>query len=161
VHPSNLQRTELLGILSSILLVVSLFIPWFDLEKTPERINQSAWICGDGVYSCDAWATFPTGRWLFLAAAAAPLILAYFIVRAQKGKYPTGEFTMTVGFIVIVLVIFNGIIKKPGESIDQIGISLDLGYWMALAAGLLMALAGAFRSVEQGGGAGRRPPGTF
>jgi hypothetical protein len=161
VHFSNLQRTELVGILSSALLVFSIFSPWFDLAQTPERINQKAWICGDGVYSCDAWATFPIGRWLFLAAAAAPVILAYFIVRAQKGKYPTGEFTMTVGFIVIVLVIFNGILQKPGESVDQIGISLDYGYWMALAAGVLIAGAGALRSVEQGGGAGRRPPGTF
>lgn len=161
MHFGNLQRTELVGILSSILLTVSLFIPWFDLAETPERVNQQAWICGTNVYSCDAWSTFPIGRWLFLAAAAAPVILAYFIVRAQKGKYPTGEFTMTVGFIVIVLVVFNGILKKPGDSIDQIGISLDTGYWMALIAGILMAAAGAFRSVEQGGGAGRRPPGTF
>jgi hypothetical protein len=161
VHFGNLQRTELVGILSSVLLVISLFVPWFELADTAERTNQAAWICGTNVYSCDAWSTFPIGRWLFLAAAAAPVILAYFIVRAQKGKYPTGEFTMTVGFIVIVLVIFNGILKKPGESVDQIGISLALGYWMALAAGVLMAAAGAFRSVEQGGGAGRRPPGTF
>ena len=161
MHFGNLQRTELVGILSSILLVISLFIPWFDLAETPERVNQQAWICGTNVYSCDAWSTFPIGRWLFLAAAAAPIILAYFIVRAQKGKYPTGEFTMTVGFIVIVLVVFNGILKKPGDSIDQIGISLTTGYWLALAAGILMAVAGAFRSVEQGGGAGRRPPGTF
>ena len=158
---SNLQRTEVLGILSSVLLVISLFVPWFDLAETPERVAQEAWICGANEYSCTGWATFPIGRWLFLAAAAAPVILAYFIVRSQKGKYPTGEFTMTVGFIVIVLVVFNGILDKPGDSIDQIGISLDFGYWMALGAGILMAIAGAFRSVEQGGGAGRRPPGTF
>ena len=150
-----------MGVLASALLVISLFIPWFDLADTAERRNQGAWICGTGEFSCDAWSTFPIGRWLFLAAAAAPVILAYFIVREAKGKYPTGEFTMTVGFIVIVLVIFNGILQKPGESIDQIGISLAPGYWVALVAGVLMAAAGAFRSVEQGGGAGRRPPGTF
>ena len=161
MHFGNLQRTELVGILSSILLVASLFVPWFDLAQTEERINQEAWICGAGDYTCTGWETFPLGRWLFIAAAAAPVILAYFIVRAQKGKYPTGEFTMTVGFIVIVLVVFNGILDKPGDSIDQIGISLNVGYWMALGAGVLMAAAGAFRSVEQGGGAGRRPPGTF
>jgi hypothetical protein len=158
---SNLQRTELVGIIASALLVISLFVPWFDLAHTQERINQEAWICGTGEYECTGWATFPIGRWLFLAAAAAPVLLAYFIVREEKGKYPTGEFTMTVGFIIIVLVVFNGILDKPGDSIDQIGISLAAGYWMALGAGVLMAAAGAFRSVEQGGGAGRRPPGTF
>ena len=161
MHFGNLQRTVLVGILSSILLVASLFVPWFELADTAERRNQEAWICGTGDLSCTGWETFPIGRWLFIAAAAAPVILAYFIVRAQKGKYPTGEFTMTVGFIVIVLVVFNGILDKPGDSIDQIGISLTTGYWMALGAGVLMSAAGAFRSVEQGGGAGRRPPGTF
>ena len=165
---SNLQRTEVLGILSSILLLISLSIPivgldvpWFSLEESQERINQEAWICGTREYSCDAWSTFPLLRWLLVAAAAAPLILTYFILRAQKGKYPTGEFTMTVGLIAIVLIGFVGILDKPGNSIEQIGISLDLGYFLAMGAAVLMTIAGAFRSIESGGGAGRRPPGTF
>lgn len=161
MHFSNLQRTELVGLASSALLLLSLFLPWFELTDTPERQAQNAFICGADDFTCTAWETFPTFRWLLVAAAAAPIILTYFIVRAQKGKYPTGEFTMTVGFAVIVLVAFNGLLNKPGDSIEEFGISLTYGYFVALLAGVLMAGAGAMRSLESGGGPVRRPPGTF
>jgi hypothetical protein len=157
---TRLERTELVGLASAGLLVVSLFLPWFSLSDTPERAQQGAWICGTGNHSCSGWQTFPLNRWLFLAAAAAPVILTYFILTSQRGKYPTGEFTMTVGLAVIVLVGFNGIISKPGSGV-QFGISLDYGYFLAMLAGLVMAIAGALRSLESGGGAPRKPPATY
>jgi hypothetical protein len=82
-------------------------------------------------------------------------------VTAERTAYPTGEFTMTVGIAVVVLVGFNGIIDKPGGGLEEIGISLDWGYFVALLAGLLMAGAGAVRSLGFGGGAPRKPPATF
>jgi hypothetical protein len=100
-------------------------------------------------------------RWLLVAAAVAPVLLAYFVLRAEKGKYPTGEFTMTVGFAVIVLVAFNGLLDKPGTTIEQFGIGLKWGYFVALLAGALMAGAGALRSLESGGGAPKKPPGAY
>jgi hypothetical protein len=159
---SRLQRYELVGIASSALLVVSLFLPWFDLGgSAARRANQDAWICGTGEFDCSGWSTFPILRWLLLAAAAAPLILAYFVVTDEKGQYPTGEFTMTVGLAVIVLVAFNGILNKPGTSIEEFGVSLSWGYFVALLAGIMMTVAGALRSLESGGGAPKKPPGTF
>jgi hypothetical protein len=155
----ELRRKGIFGLIAAAVLIVSVFLPWFSLTDTPERVQQDAWICGDGETSCNAWDTFPIGRFLFLLAALAPILLTYFVLTAQKGKYPTGEVTMTVGFAVITLVVFNGIIDKPGEF--EFGISLDYGYFLALAAGLLMAVSGALRSLEHGGGAERRPPGTF
>ena len=157
---TRLQRSELVGLASAALLVVALFLPWYSLSHTPERIKQDAWICGAGHYTCSGWATFPINRWLFLAAAAAPIILTYFILTSQKGKYPTGEATMTVGLAVVVLVGFNGFISKPGSAI-QFGISLEPAYFLAMLAGLVMAGAGAARSLESGGGAERKPPATF
>jgi hypothetical protein len=162
---SRLQRTELVGVIGSVLLLVSIFLPWFSLTHTAQRTSQTAqggdpWVCGVQEFSCNAWSTFPINRFLFLAAAAAPFILAYLVVTGEKGAYPTGEFTMTVGFAVIVLVFFNGIIAKPGGD-PQFGISLDIGYFLAMIAGLLMAGAGALRSLESGGGAQRKPPATF
>jgi len=157
---TRLQRSELVGLASAALLVIALFMPWYSLSHAPERIKQGSWVCGTGHYSCSGWATFPIARWLFLLAAAAPVILTYFILTSQKGKYPTGEFTMTVGLAVIVLVGFNGLIKKPGSSIS-FGISLDIGYFLAILAGMIMAVSGALRSLESGGGAQRKPPATF
>jgi hypothetical protein len=159
---SKLQRYELVGVISSLLLLISLFLPWFHLSlAAADRTRNDAWICGVGDRDCTGWETFPINRILFLLAAAAPLILAYFILTSQTGKYPTGEVTMTVGFAVITLVLFNGLIDKPGSTIQEAGVGLRPGYLLALLAGLLMAGAGAFRSLESGGGAARRPPGTF
>jgi hypothetical protein len=156
----RLQRTELVALGSAALLVVSVFLRWYTLSDTPQRVQQKAWICGAHHFSCTAWATFPINRWLFLAAAAAPVILTYFIITAQRGQYPTGEFTMTVGLAVIVLAGYNGFISKPGGT-GQFGVSLSYGFFVALLAGAIMAVAGALRSLESGGGAQRKPPATF
>ncbi len=157
----TLQRSELVGLGSSALLVLALFLPWFSLSHEPVlRHQQNAWVCGVDKYSCSGWETFPVNRWLFLLAAAAPVILTYFIVTSQKGKYPTGEATMTTGLAVVVLVGYNGLIAKPGSGV-QFGISLDIGYFLAILAGAIMAGAGAVRSLESGGGAQRKPPATF
>ncbi len=156
----RLQRTELVGLGAAALLVLSVFLPWYSLTDTPERVQQKAWVCGVNEFSCNAWSTFPINRWLFLAAAAAPILLTYFILTSQRGQYPTGEFTMTVGLAVIVLAGFNGFVSKPGGS-GQFGVSLDYGFFLALLAGFVMAGAGALRSLESGGGAPRKPPATF
>jgi hypothetical protein len=157
---SNLKRFELYGLAAAVLLIISLFLPWFDLTHTPTRAPQEAWVCGTGDYQCTGWETFPIARWLFVGAAVAPILLAYFIVTQQRGKYPTGEFTMTVGLAVIVLVGFNGVIQKPGGG-DIFGVSLTYGYFLALLAGLGLTVAGALRSLESGGGAQRKPPATY
>jgi hypothetical protein len=156
----TLQRSELVGLASAALLVVAVFLPWYSLSDTPQRYQQKAWICGTGHFHCNAWNTFPVNRWLFLAAAAAPIILTYLILTSQKGKYPTGEFTMTVGLAVVVLAGFNGFVSKPGGG-GQFGVGLEYGFYLALLAGLVMAGAGAIRSLESGGGAPRKPPATF
>jgi hypothetical protein len=157
---TRLQWTELVALAGAALLVISLFLPWFSLTDVPQRAQQNAWVCGTGEFSCSGWDTFPINRWLFLAAAAAPILLTYFILTSQRGEYPTGEFTMTVGLAVIVLAGFNGIVSKPGSGV-QFGVSLDYGYWLTLLAGLVIAVAGALRSLESGGGAQRKPPATF
>ena len=155
-----MQGIELLGFASSALLLLSLFLTWFTLTDTPERAQQKAWVCGTKQFSCSAWDTFPINRWLFVAAAVSPVILAYFVLTSQRGKYPTGEATMTVGLAVIVLVGYNGLIQKPGGG-AQFGVSLSYGYLLALLAGVGITIAGALRSLESGGGAERKPPATF
>ncbi len=157
---SLLKKTEWLGIVSSVLLILALFLPWFGLTDVPERVIQNSWVCGTGEFQCTAWQSFGFTRWLFVAAAVAPLLMAYFVATDELGKYPTGEATMTVGFAVIVLVGFNGVVLLPGDGV-QFGISLKWGYFVALLAGVMMAAAGALRSLESGGGAKRKPPATY
>jgi hypothetical protein len=154
-----LRRSETVGALASLTLVVSIFLPWVSLSHAPERVQQGAWLCGANEYSCSAFGTFPILRWLLLAAACAPLILAWIVVRGQTLSWPPGELTMVVGFTAFVLIAYNGIVAKPGSF--QFGIGLSGGYWLALLSTVAMSGAGASRTLESGGGAERRPAGMI
>jgi hypothetical protein len=157
---SRLRRSEAIGAIASLVLLVSLlFLPWFDLSHASTRAQQGAWVCGTDNYSCTGFDTFPILRWLLIAACAAPLILAWIVVRGNKLSWPPGEVTMTVGFTAFVLIAYNGILDKPGTF--EFGISLGIGYWLALLSSLAMAIAGASRSLEHGGGPQRKAAGTI
>ena len=112
---SRLNPTRVaVGAAASLLLVVSiLFLPWYSLTDVPERAAQNAWLCGEGEFSCTGFETFPILRWLLIAAAFAPLILAYILVRGHQLSWAPGEMTMVVGFTAFVLIAYNGIIDMP------------------------------------------------
>ncbi len=160
---SRLDRNRtIVGGTASILLIISLFLmPWYSLGDTPGRSDQdpSAFICGTGDYSCTGFATFPILRWLLLAGALSPLILAWIIVRGHKLSWAPGEMTMVVGFAMMVLIGYNGIIDKPGSGTAEIGISLDYGYWVALICAIAIAGTGFLRS-QAGQKRQRKAPGT-
>jgi hypothetical protein len=151
------------GGLGSILLIISvLFLPWFSLTDVPERsAGQGAWLCGEGELSCTGFETFPIMRWLLLAAALAPLILGWIIVRGHKLTWPPGEVTMVVGFAATVLIFYNGVMDKPAPDDGlEFGESLEWGYWVALLAAIAIAATGFFRSAQERGPIKRKAPGT-
>ena len=152
------------GLTASLLLIVSvLFLPWFSYDTesiAPKEPVDEAWVCGVGEESCTAFETFPILRWLLLLAAVAPIILAWILVRAHKLSYPPGEMTMVAGFAAFVLILYNGIIDKPGSGPGEIGLSLDYGYWVALLSSAAIAGVGWTRSLESGARKGRKAPGT-
>jgi hypothetical protein len=157
----NMRRTVVGGVASVLLILSILFMPWYSLTDVPERADQGAWLCGTDEFSCTGFETFPIMRWLLLAAALAPLILAWIIVRGHKLTWPPGEMTMVVGFTAFVLVLYNGIIDKPAPSKGiEFGESLDWGYWVALLATLVIAATGFFRSAQERGPVQRKAPGT-
>ena len=53
---------------------------------------------------------------------------------------------MVVGFTMMVLIGYNGIIDKPGSGPAEIGVSLDYGYWLALLCTIAIAATGFLRS---------------
>jgi hypothetical protein len=159
---SRLDRNRvILGALGGSVLVVSiLFLPWYSLSHISTRSQQGAWICGSNDYSCTGFETFPILRWLLLAGALAPLILAYVLVRGHKLSWAPGEMTMVVGFTATVLIGYNGVVDKPGTGPQEIGISLSYGYWLALLAAVAIAVTGFLRSLASGGRQARKAPGT-
>jgi hypothetical protein len=161
----NPTRVVVGGIASLLLIASVLFMPWYSLTHDAFARHASsgnfdaAWVCGTNDYSCTGFETFPLMRWLLLLAALAPLILAYILVRGHRLSWPPGEMTMVAGFAAAVLIIYNGIIDKPGGDFANPGLSLDYGYWVALVAAIVIGGTGFTRS-QQGQRRVRKAPGT-
>ena len=160
---SKLARSELLGVVASAVLVASLFLlDWYSLTETQGRGegDPDQFICGTGQYECTGWDTFPLMRWLLLLAAIAPPILSYIVVRGHKLSWAPGELTMVAGFTAFVLIAYNGLIDTPGTGAAEIGVTEEIGYYVALVASVGIAASGIGRAAESQKGAVRKAPGT-
>src|SRR4051812_37872263 len=149
---ARLGRGEYLAVLGGLLLALSLFLPWY--KTNPDNPNASI----DGATgSLTGWTVHPILHWLLLAAAAAPLILAWIIVRDHELSWPRGEMTAVVGMVAIVLVLYVGLVDRPGEPSGEI--SLKAGWFIAVAGCALAIAGGAMRagSTERP----RKPPGVL
>lgn len=155
---------DILGALGGILLAVALFVKAY--ETRPE--NPNAQIDGrggpnpapgiepgDGTYSM--WVVHNILKFLLLAAAIAPIILLYIIIRQHQLSWPRGEMTAVVGLTAATLIFYVGIIDRPGEPSGQI--ELEIGWYLALLGAIAMAVAGAIRSTESG--RRKKPPGVL
>lgn len=158
---SKVSRAELIGIVAAAILVLALFLlNWYDLTENPARDSGEGFVCGIDKYECTGWETFPILRWLLLAAALAPPILTWVVIRSHKLSWAPGEMTMVVGFIAFVLIAYNGIIDRPGSGTAEIGVGLEIGYWVGLAAAAGISASGIGRSMEERKGQLRKAPGT-
>jgi len=158
---SRIGRLELIGVVcAAIALLTLFFVPWFSLDESVVRDSPDDWICGVGDTSCTGWETFPILRWILLAGAFAPLILAWILVRGHKLSWAPGELTAVGAFAALTLLGYNGLIDRPGSGVAESGVGLDIGYWLALLMGAGMAYASFARSMESGGRQGRKAPGT-
>src|SRR5581483_7929718 len=108
VDTSKLDRSEVIGMIAALLLVISVFLEWYSLTTDPnvvERGNDPThWACGVGHTSCSGWDTFPLLSVLLILAAAAPFILAWIVMRGHALSWPRGELTAIVGLIAFVLI---------------------------------------------------------
>src|SRR5919108_1639927 len=154
----KLDRSEMVGMVAAVVLVISLFLEWFSLTTDPNVVQRGGdagnWACGVGESSCTGFDTFPIMRWLLLGAAAAPFILAWIVIRGHALSWPRGELTAIVGLTAFVLIAYNGFIDTPSEK--DIEVNLSYGFFVGLLAAIGIFLAGGFRALESGGGAPRK-----
>ena len=148
----KLTRTEILAMAGGAILAAALFLNWYRAKNENASINGEA-----GPLDVTGWSAHPTMRWLLLAAAAAPFILAYIIIRGHQLSWARGEMTAVGTIAALGLIVFNGLISRPGEPSSQI--SLEIGWYLALLGALLIIAGSALRSSETG--RARKPPGTF
>jgi hypothetical protein len=151
MHTGRLSRSEWIAVSGGLLLVVAVFLPWYGTSDNPNAEVDGA----RGDFS--AWDVHPILRWLLLAAAAAPLILAWIVLRDHELSWPRGEMTAVVAMAALGLVLYNGIVTRPGEPRSEIG--LQIGWFLALLGIILMMVGGAKRATEVE--RKRKPPGVF
>lgn len=152
---SRVSPGELLGMGAALVLLLSLWLPWFTTssENPNSRLPGGA-TRGD---SANAWQVFSTLDWLLVAACAAPFILTWIVARGHALTWKPGEVTMIVGIVAFVLILCNGIILgRPGDSVD---IGLGIGYFVGLLASLGMLAAGYLRQAVYT--TARKPPGVI
>ena len=158
----RLHKSEMIGFAGSLVLLLSLFLPWFktDCESldppTPEGCNEESVYAGE-VGDFTAWETFAILDWLLLAACIAPFILAYIIARGHELSWRPGEVTMIVGMVAFALVLLNGVILgKPGDTVE---IGFKYGYLVALFGAFLIMAGGTLRQAMSV--RARKPPGVM
>jgi hypothetical protein len=151
---SRVSPGELLGMAAAVVLLLSLWLPWF----TTSAENPNSTVGGvSGGDSANAWQTFATLDWLIVAACSAPFILTWIIARGHKLTWKPGEVTMIVGIVAFMLILCNGIILgRPGDSVE---IGFSYGYFVGLLATLGLLAAGFLRQAIYTDA--RKPPGVI
>jgi len=148
----RISRSEIIAAVGGLLLALGVFLPWY----SPNTDNPNANVNGvrDAVSAFD---TFSIMRWLLLAAAAAPIILLWIVIRDHELSWPRGEMTAVVGIIAFGLTMYVGVIDRPGEPPSEI--SLAIGWFVSLLGTILIAVGGSYRAstTERP----RKPPGVL
>ena len=143
---------EWAAMVGGALLGVGLFIKWYEAVSRNAVLNE---IPGFGTYT--GWEVHTIARWPLLAAAAAPFILAYIIVRGHQLSWARGEMTAVSSIAAFGLLFYFGIIDRPGEPSGQI--ELEWGWYVAIGGTILMLVGSALRASEVE--RKRKPPGVL
>ncbi len=149
VHFRKLRRGEVIATLGGALLAVALFLAWYHTKGLAQVAGRK----GD----ISAWQAHSFVRYLLLAGALAPAILAYIVIRDHALSWPRGELTAVVAIFALGFIVYFGVIARPGTLRAET--SLDLGWFVALAGGILMLYGAATRSGESE--RRRKPPGVL
>ena len=150
---TKLTWHEFLAMAGGALLAISLFLPWYSVENRRGTIGS-----GDrGPGDFTGWEVHDIQRWLLLGAAAAPFILAYIVLRGHKLSWARGEMTAVTSIAAFGLIVYGGLIDKPGEPKGLIG--LKYGWIIALIGVIAMLVGSALRASEVE--RKRKPPGVL
>lgn len=154
-----LDRGELIAVVGGIVLAISVFLSWYTLGNPNATLNgcPAPVHFGQPATSCTAWNALSIIRFLLLLTAVAPAILAYIIIRGHALSWPRGELTAVTALAGLTFTLFRGLIDKPGTPPGQI--SVDYGWWVALAGCVLILIGSIARARESG--ARRKPPGVL
>ena len=148
----RLSVNELVAMAGGLLLAACLFARWYEV------VSPLATLAGEqGVGTFSGWQTHEILRWLLLLMAVAPFILAYIVARDHQLTWARGELTAVLSIFAFGLLLYVGVIDRPGEPAGQI--ELEWGWYLALLGSILMLAGSALRTGETE--RRRKPPGTI
>jgi hypothetical protein len=150
---TRLDRGELIAVVGGLVLGVSLILAWYSLGNRFATLNS----CHGPNSTCTGWHALTILRWLLLATAVAPAILAWIILRGHALSWPRGELTAVTALAALTFTVFRGLLDKPGTPPSEI--SITYGWWVALVGGALILIGSIWRSQESA--ARRKPPGVL
>src|ERR1700709_1646263 len=92
----HISRSEIIAAVGGALLALGVFLPWY----VPNKANHNANVNGmrDAAAGFDPYSIM---RWLLLAAAVAPIILLYIVIRDHQLSWPRGEMTAVLGVLAL------------------------------------------------------------
>jgi hypothetical protein len=149
---SKLGRGEMMAVIGGVILGISIFLNWYHSQSELATIGGHR---GIGTYS--AWDVHSVTRWLMLAGAIAPIILAYIIARNLSLSWPRGQMTMVISVALLGFLIYYGIINRPGDPSGEI--KLRYGWFLAMIGAILMLVGSTMRAQESE--TVRKPPGVL
>jgi hypothetical protein len=149
---ARLGRAELIAAVGGVLLAAGVFLPWYRTDPD----NANAMIDG-ATGSLSAWEVHSILRWLLLAAATAPFIMIWIVIREHELSWPRGELTAVVGIAAFGLVAYTGLLDRPGTPSGAI--DLAVGFLLAFVGSVLMIAGGALAAGQTE--RARKPPGVF
>lgn len=149
---SSLSRHEIVAMVGGALLAIGLFLPWYDATNKRSSINGDS-----GPATFTGFEVHEIQRWLWLAAAVAPFVLAYIVIRGHALSWARGEMTAVISIAAFGLVAYAGLIDRPGEPSGLIG--LEPGYWVSFVGLVLMLVGSAVRASRSE--RPRKPPGVL
>lgn len=148
----RLTVNELVAMAGALLLGAGLWAAWYEAVSP---LATLAGTTGTGVHS--GWETHLVLRWVLLVMSIAPFILAYIVVRDHQLTWARGELTAVLSILAVGLLLWVGVIDRPGEPPGQI--ELAWGWYVALLGAALMLAGSALRTGEAE--RRRKPPGTI
>ncbi len=146
----KLRRGEIAAMIGGAILAVAVFLPWYRTHSLLANVNGHQG-------SISEWQGQSIVRYLLLASAIAPLVLAYIIMRDYALSWPRGELTGIVAIIAIFLCAYFGLISRPGNLRAET--SLGYGWYIGLVGAALMLYGAASRSGAEA--PLRQPPGVM
>jgi hypothetical protein len=148
---SRLRAGEWTAVAGGAALLVTLFLPWFDVE-IPQQTVQQRQFGGGGVlnvlntYAVDGWGSgWDALGWLIIVIALAAVGCAAWLAIVNAVNGPVAQtvaasvLTATAGTLAFVVLALRALVFQPGPNDIVV---LRYGAWLGLLAALVLALGG-------------------